>query len=144
MGWSRSDKYLASPPEGVIIVKEIYYRVETSRRWILFKISSRIESQKKQHWSAIRFLFLEGNLFREIKKRLDAVQGDSSPSRNSRSFRLHSTKTKTDGYSFFGFTRYDLHRLPGAGQNGRRALLCPFTDLHCKLPGNIFRVTKVD
>ena len=44
----RSDKYLASPPEGPTIVREI------------------------------QFLFLEGKSRNEIKESLDAVHGDSS------------------------------------------------------------------
>jgi len=31
---------------------------------------------------------------------------------------------KGDGHPFLGFTRCDLHRLPGEGQNGHRAVLC--------------------
>ena len=31
---------------------------------------------------------------------------------------------KGDGHHFLGFTRCDLHRLPGEGQNCHRALLC--------------------
>jgi len=31
---------------------------------------------------------------------------------------------KGDGHRFLGFTRCDLHRLPGEGQNGHRAVLC--------------------
>jgi len=31
---------------------------------------------------------------------------------------------KGDGHRFWGFTRCDLHRLPGGGQNGHRAVLC--------------------
>jgi len=31
---------------------------------------------------------------------------------------------KGDGDRFLGFTRCDLHRLPGEGQNGHRAVLC--------------------
>ena len=31
---------------------------------------------------------------------------------------------KGDGHRFLGFTRCDLHRLPGEGQNDHRALLC--------------------
>ena len=31
---------------------------------------------------------------------------------------------KGDGHRFLGFTRCDLHRLPGEGPNGHRALLC--------------------
>ena len=31
---------------------------------------------------------------------------------------------KDDGHRFLGFTRCDLHRLPGEGQNGHRALVC--------------------
>jgi len=33
----QSDKYLASPPDGVTIAREIYYRVVHSRRWLLSK-----------------------------------------------------------------------------------------------------------
>jgi len=36
--------------------------------------------EKEQYRSVIRFLFLEGKSRSEIKKRLDAVYGDSSPS----------------------------------------------------------------
>jgi len=31
---------------------------------------------------------------------------------------------KGDGYRFFGFTRCDLHRLPGEEQKGHRDVLC--------------------
>jgi len=31
---------------------------------------------------------------------------------------------KGDGHRFLGFTRCDLHRLPGEGKNGRKAVLC--------------------
>jgi len=36
--------------------------------------------EKEQYRSVIRFLFLEGKSRSEIKERLDAVYGDSSPS----------------------------------------------------------------
>ena len=36
--------------------------------------------EKQQYRSVIRFLFLEGKSRSEIKERLDAVYGDSSPS----------------------------------------------------------------
>jgi len=36
--------------------------------------------ENEQYRSVIRFLFLEGKLLSEIKERLDAVYGDSSPS----------------------------------------------------------------
>jgi len=36
--------------------------------------------EKEQYWSVIPFLFLEGKSPSEIKERLDAVYGDSSPS----------------------------------------------------------------
>jgi len=36
--------------------------------------------EKEQYRSAIRLLFLEGKSRREVKERLDAVYGDSSPS----------------------------------------------------------------
>jgi len=35
--------------------------------------------EKEQYRSVIRFLFLEGKSRSEIKERLDAVYGDSSP-----------------------------------------------------------------
>ena len=38
------------------------------------------EMEKEQYMSVIRFLFLEGKSRSEIKERLDAVYGDSSPS----------------------------------------------------------------
>jgi len=31
---------------------------------------------------------------------------------------------KGDGHRFLGYTRCDLHRLPGKGQNGHRAVIC--------------------
>jgi len=34
---------------------------------------------EKQHWSVIRFLFLEGKSRSKIKELLDAVYSDSSP-----------------------------------------------------------------
>jgi len=40
--------------------------------------------EKEQYRSVIRFLFLEGKSRSGIKERLDAVYGDSSPSRRIR------------------------------------------------------------
>jgi hypothetical protein len=41
---------------------------------------TKMEKEKEQYRSVIRFLFLEGKSRSEIKERLDAVYGDSSPS----------------------------------------------------------------
>ena len=41
---------------------------------------TKMEKEKEQCRSVIRFLFLEGKSRSEIKERLDAVYGDSSPS----------------------------------------------------------------
>ena len=96
-----SDKYLTSPPEGATIAREIYYRVVHSRRRLHQKFqSNRTRSfvltacgnervrgfykngkrAKEQYRWVIRFLFFEGISRSEIKERLDAVYGDSSPS----------------------------------------------------------------
>ena len=94
----RSDKYLASSREYATIAREIYYCAVHSRRRLLSKLQSNrtrcfvliacgngrvrefYKKWKKQYRSVMRFLFLEGNSHSEIKKRLDAVYGDSSPS----------------------------------------------------------------
>ena len=93
----RSDKYLASPPKGANIAREIYYRVVHSRRYFSSKFQlnrTRIfvltacgnervpgfyKMVKEQYLSVIRFLFLEGKSRSEIKERLNGVYGDSSP-----------------------------------------------------------------
>ena len=95
----QSDKYLASSPEGATIARQIYCHVVHSRRWLLSKfLSNRIRSfvltacgngrvrgiyknEEEQYRSVIRFLFLEGKSRGVIKERLDAVYGDSSPSK---------------------------------------------------------------
>ena len=93
-GWF--DKYLASPPDGASIAREIYYRIVHSHRWLWSKFQpNRTRSfvltacgsvsadfrkmEKEQYRLVIPFLFLERKLCREIKERLDAVYGDSYP-----------------------------------------------------------------
>ena len=94
----RSDKYLASLLEGATNVTEIYYRVVHFRRRLLSKFKSNrtrnfvltacetgvfadfTKMEKEQYRSVIRFLFSKWKSRSEIKERLDAVYGDSSPS----------------------------------------------------------------
>ena len=91
------DKYLASPPDGTNIAREIYYRVVYSLRRLLQHFSRnglvvlfwpRVEAgvvvdlremQKEQYRSVIRFLFLEGKSRSEIKEHLDPLYGVTSP-----------------------------------------------------------------
>ena len=94
---ARSDKYLASPPEGATIAREIYYRIVYYRivyyrRGLLSKFQSNrtacenghvrgfYKNEKKAISVGDSILVLKGKSRSEIKERLDAVHGDSFPS----------------------------------------------------------------
>ena len=66
--WGRSDKHLASPPDGASIP-----RVEASLSTDFRKM------EKEQYRLVIGFLFLQGKSRSKIKERLDAVYSNSFP-----------------------------------------------------------------
>ena len=94
----QSDKYLASPPYGASITRDIYYRLVHSLRWLLSKfqpnqtrsfvfpcveagvVADFRKMEKERYRSVIQLLFLEGKSRSEVKEHLDAVYSDSSRS----------------------------------------------------------------
>jgi len=166
----QSDKYLASPPDGVANAKKIYYRVVHScRREIaetvgmskdrvghilleilgLRKLSTRwvprmltADNKRNRETTSEQCLTVFKRNPKEFLRRFVTVDETwihwytpetKSPTVETVDFtRLTCSEEgedcpigrKGDGHRFLGLTRCDLHRLPGEGQNGHRAVLC--------------------